>query len=446
MGRGVTRGRPRARNELLVAMNGEDVGRLRRVSGGDLEFEYSPAWLERGGAVQISLSMPLASRRYRGDVVRNYFDNLLPDSREMRARMQRTLGADSTRPFDLLAAAGIDCVGALQIVDDGVTIDRLRKGARRLDSRPVSEAEIAAVLRNIAERPLGMTGEHADFRISVAGAQEKTALLMRDGHWHRPAGPTPTSHLIKLPIGPLGARIDLSESVENEWLCARIVRGFGLDAARCEIVDFEDVRALVVERFDRRWSKDRTWLIRLPQEDMCQALGVSPSVKYENEGGPGIVRILELLVGSQEPTQDRDAFFRSNVVFWLLAAIDGHAKNFSVSLRPGGGFRLTPNYDVLSVHPLLASKSLSQREVKMAMAVSGANRHYGWSKILPRHWRHTEDLAHMPRGAADTILGDCVDRANEVIERVAAELPDGFPDRVATPILEGVRRAAARLG
>ena len=438
-------GRKRSTRALLVAMNGTEVGELRRVSGGELRFHYAPTWLERSTAAPISLSMPLSTTLYGGDVVWNFFENLLPDDRGIRRRMQRSLGADSTRPFDLLEQAGADCVGALQLIEMPSTGGPAWPDVRRVESTPLSDAWIAERLRTYREHPLGMAPDEDDFRISVAGAQEKAAFLWRDDAWHRPSGATPTTHIFKLPIGRVEHGIDLSDSVENEWLCLRIAAAFGLPVPPAEIHRFEDVTVLVVERFDRRWARDRSWIIRLPQEDTCQSLGVSPGRKYESDGGPGIAAIMELLLQSEQPSEDRAIFFRAVVVFWLLAAIDGHAKNFSVFLHPGGGCRLAPLYDILSAYPILAKRGLAPQEIKTAMAADGKSRHYDWAKILGRHWLSTARKARFPASDASAVLEDCVARIPAVIETAASELPKGFPAHVADPILEGIEATGRRL-
>jgi serine/threonine-protein kinase HipA len=188
-------------------------------------------------------------------------------------------------------------------------------------------------------------GEDEDFRISIAGAQEKTALLRWKNCWHKPSGTTATTHILKPQIGRLPNGIDLSCSVENEFFCLKLTAALGLPSAEVEIADFGGQRVLVVERFDRRWARDGR-LLRLPQEDCCQALSVPPSLKYEADGGPGIPAILNLLNGSDDPTADRHRVLKALVVFWLLGATDGHAKNFSIFLGPGGRFSATPLYDV----------------------------------------------------------------------------------------------------
>src|SRR6185437_6401733 len=180
--------------------------------------------------------------------------------------------------------------------------------------------------------------------------------------------------------------------VENEWLCAQILEAYGAPVARCSMSHFESQKALVVERFDRRLSADRQCIIRLPQEDFCQALGIAPTQKYQTDGGPGIEAIMNTLLGSEVAEEDRRQFFRTQILFWMLCAIDGHAKNFSLFLNAGGSYRLTPRYDVLSAHHALGTKAgtLAAHKVKMAMGIRGTQElHYSWSRILPRHFEQT---------------------------------------------------------
>ena len=189
---------------------------------------------------------------------------------------------------------------------------------------------------------------------------------------------------MKPQIGMLPNGIDLGGSVENEHLCLKLTAALGLPSATTEIADFEGERVLVVERFDRLWTKDER-LLRLPQEDCCQALSVPPSLKYDADGGPGMADILDLLRGSDDPGTDQRMFTKSQIVFWLLGAADGHAKNFSISLKSGGRFRMTPLYDVVSAQPSVDAGQLRENRFKLALAV-GDNRHYVINTILPRHF------------------------------------------------------------
>ena len=421
-------------------MNGREVGRLLRAASGALRFEYSPEWLTADIATPISLSLPLSPDPYSGEAVSNFFDNLLPDNEEIRRRMQASLGTDTTQPFDLLAGAGADCVGALQLFESQNMPD-----VRRVEATPVSDGDIARMLRDYRRRPLGMAPEEDDFRISIAGVQEKTAFLRYRDTWHRPHATTPTTHVFKLPVGFIESNgIDLRDSVENEWLCLKIAEAFGLPVPKADIRSFEDVKVLVVERFDRQWSDDASWLIRLPQEDLCQSLGVPPGRKYEADGGPGIVEIMDLLLQSSQPHEDRSTFLRASIVYWLLAAIDGHAKNFSIFLHPGGRCRLTPLYDILSAHPLAATRQLDAARLKMAMSVAGKNRHYRWQEIRRSHWIMTAKTCRFSQEEAKAVLDDCAARIDPVVEEIRRSLPADFPHEVAEPILEGLTGARRR--
>jgi serine/threonine-protein kinase HipA len=422
-------------------MNGSSVGKLSRAASGALTFRYSEEWLANADALPISLALPLSPDSYSGPVVSNYFDNLLPDNQDLRRRMQVSLDADSDQPFDLLASAGADCVGAIQLFSSPEMPD-----VRRIDANPISDAEIARLLRDHHAHPLGMAPEEDDFRLSVAGAQEKTAFLWYRDAWHRPHRATPTTHLFKLPIGMIPANgMDLRDSVENEWLCLRILRAFGLPVPNAEIRDFEDVRVLVVERFDRQWSSDHRWLLRLPQEDACQALGIPPARKYEDRGGPGIEKIMDLLLQSEQPIDDRRVFLRAAILYWLLAAIDGHAKNFSFFLLPGGRCRLTPLYDVISAYPVVARGQMEARKVKMAMAVEGRSRHYRWHEIQGRHWLTTAKKCRFSTREAENLLEEYRVRIDVVADEVSSQLPEEFPAPIFESIAHGLREVRKKL-
>lgn len=421
-------------------MNGLRVATWVKRSTGALEFVYTPEWLETAGARPISLSMPLQHRPYTGEVVYNYFDNLLPDSKQIRDRIQARFKAATSHPFDLLAAIGMDCVGAVQIVAEG----KEPQDVKRIEGTPLSDTQVAQILKNYQTAPLGMAqDEGEEFRISIAGAQEKTALLWKDDAWNRPIGTTPTTHIIKLPIGKIEhSGMDLTDSCENEWLCLKIAEAFGLPVCHAEIGLFDDAKALIVERFDRRHADD--WIMRLPQEDMCQALGISPNIKYESDGGPGINTIMPFLRQSKASKHDREVFFKAQLLFWLIAGIDGHAKNFSVFIEPEGRYRMTPLYDIMSAHPLLASRQLEAEKIKMAMALSGKNRHYHWDNIQPRHFISTAKQAGFNEKTAKAVMDEMMGMVEEVITKVELQLPADFPEAITTSIMAGMRRQYTR--
>ncbi|SDB36261.1 HipA N-terminal domain-containing protein [Desulfonatronum thiosulfatophilum] len=202
-------GRRKLSRELSVWMNGLRVGTLRCHSSGKLEFAYHEQWMRENSARPLSLSMPLRAEPYSGEVVENYYDNLLPDNQAVRRHLQRKFQTPSDNSFDLLSHIGRDCTGAVQLCP----IERDPPPVHDIDATPVSDDQIAGILSNSRIMPLGISGDD-DFRISLAGAQDKTALLHHDGRWHRPHGSTPTTHILKLPIGRLEHQnIDLSDSV-----------------------------------------------------------------------------------------------------------------------------------------------------------------------------------------------------------------------------------------
>jgi serine/threonine-protein kinase HipA len=412
---------------LNVFLNGRLVGVLRRESTGAIDFLYHQAWLTWESAFPISLSLPLREDRYIGAPVINVFDNLLPDSDVIRRRVAERVGAGGTDAYSLLAALGHDCVGALQFLPDGTDPGP----AGKIEGKPVSETEVANIIQNLAAAPLGM-GEDEDFRISIAGAQEKTALLRRGGKWYKPAGSTATTHILKPQIGRLPNGIDLSNSVENEFLCLKLLSALGVSVASAEIVDFGGRRTLIVERFDRLWTGDGR-LLRLPQEDFCQALSIPPTRKYQSEGGPGIKDILQLLKASDAANADLATFMRANIVFWLLGATDGHAKNFSIFLGSDGGFRMTPLYDVLSAQPSLDAKQIQRKQFKLAMSV-GKSRHYAMDEILPRHFIQTAEIAGVGASLVRAIFKDLAENAEQAIGAAIGELPDGFPEAMTNSI------------
>ncbi len=419
---------------LNILMNGILVGHLAKKSNGVLSFTYDQQWLITPQSRPISLSLPLINQPYEGDIVYNFFDNLLPDNPLIRNRIQAKFQIASNQPFDLLAGIGRDCVGAIQIIEGEIT--PLNK---QINAQPLNDKEIAEILRNYKINPLGMTDDNQAFRISIAGAQEKSAFLFHRNKWNKPIGETPTSHIFKLPIGYIQHQhLDLSESCENEWLCTQIAKAFGLPAADCEILMFEDIKVLVIKRFDRKLSSNNKWLMRLPQEDMCQALGFSSNIKYQADGGPGINQIMRLLLSSATPTEDRDLFFKSQVLFWLLAAIDGHAKNFSIFIEPEGKYRLTPLYDIMSAYPLLAKKQLQAQKIKMAMALKGKNNHYHWDKLQRRYFIETAKAANYSSERAEVIIEEMLGKVELVVEKVADNLPPKFPSQIAKSIFAGM--------
>jgi serine/threonine-protein kinase HipA len=424
---------------LHVYLNARLVGRLRREGSGAIDFQYDKDWLAWASAIPVSVSLPLREDRYIGDPVLAVFENLLPDNDDIRRRVAERSQADGSDAYSLLSAIGRDCVGALQFLPEGVEPGT----AGTIDGRAVDDKEIAAIVSNLARNPLGI-GPDQEFRISIAGAQEKTALLYWKDKWYVPHGTTATTHIIKPQIGTLPNGIDLTNSVENEYFCLELVAALGLPVAKSRIIDFTGKRVLAIERFDRVWTRDDGRLLRLPQEDCCQALSVPPARKYESEGGPGIREIVELLKGSDTPDADQRTFFKAQIVFWLLGATDGHAKNFSIRLAPGGRFRLTPLYDITSTQPSLDVGHITQNQMKLAMAI-GTNRHYNVHTIVGRHFMQTAKSAGLPDKMVKELIQELTETAASSVDQTLSRLPKGFPVKIATSISDSAKQRLTSL-
>lgn len=426
-------------------MNGESVGTWT-VDRGVHRLSYDRTWLTSPKRRSLSLSLPItASLDISGAVVANYFDNLLPDNDNIRKRIARRYKTASLETFDLLQAIGRDCVGAVQLLPERTE----PRGWDRIESEPLTEHQVAEVLRAIpSDTVLGQGQDDDLFRISLAGAQEKTALLFDNQSWHRPLGATPTTHILKLPLGLVGGsrRVDLNDSIENEWLCAQILYYLQLPVARTELWRFEDRKALVVTRFDRSrqvGAKGQEWIARLPQEDFCQALGYSPLKKYESDGGPGIADCMRLLEGSAD-NGDRQTFALTQLAFWLMGATDGHAKNYSIFLDRDDTFITTPLYDVLSMFPYVGNgaNQFRWRKVGPAMAVRSKNVHWHFYDIEPRHWH----ALAMKYGGPEVwqSMVRLVERAEPALQQVLESLPKDFPVHTWEAISQGIRRQASR--
>ncbi|MDC7924272.1 HipA domain-containing protein [Escherichia coli] len=370
--------------KLVTWMNNQRVGELTKLANGAHTFKYAPEWLASRYARPLSLSLPLQRGNITSDAVFNFFDNLLPDSPIVRDRIVKRYHAKSRQPFDLLSEIGRDSVGAVTLLPENETITRPIMAWEKL-----TEARLEEVLTAYkADIPLGMIREENDFRISVAGAQEKTALIIKAGR----------------------------------------------------------VRALAVERFDRRWNTERTVLLRLPQEDMCQTFGLPSSVKYESDGGPGIARIMAFLMGSSEALRDRYDFMKFQVFQWLIGATDGHAKNFSVFIQAGGSYRLTPFYDIISAFPVLGGTGIHISDLKLAMGLNASKgKKTAIDKIYPRHFLATAKVLRFPEVQMHEILSDFARMIPAALDNVKTSLPTDFPENVVTAVETNVLRLHGRL-
>ncbi|MDO5676125.1 MAG: HipA domain-containing protein [Propionibacteriaceae bacterium] len=409
---------------LTVFVNGSEIGHLRRI-GPTIRFEYSPAHLATPSPMPLSLSMPLREGPQPQRATIAWLQGLLPASLDVRNRLAQRFQVKAHDLLGLVLAVGLDLPGAVQVARHADDIDH-----RHGSYEPLTPDDVAARVRGLRRDEPGWL--LPDEAWSLGGAQGKFTLY-RDasGTWHAPKGSAPSSHIVKL--GTNRARL----SALNEHVCLETYRSLGLPAARSEALFVDDEPVIVVERFDR--SADASGVItRRHQEDLCQALG--HQFAYTSDGGPAPGDIISLL--HTQPSS-RDRFVRQLIANLLIGSPDGHARNYSVLLAPGG-FALTPAYDVASSLPYdpIPGSHDPMHLRSVAMPIGGERSFHAigrqhWERFLrhnlldPDHW-----LPEVGRLAAELPLHlEQVLRASG-----SAELTD----RMLPRVLEHCRSVAAR--
>lgn len=357
--------------ELVALLDGKEVGRVHRDARGRLSFMYDNAWRNAHDAYPLSLSMPLGAKEHGSAVTEAFLWGLLPDNEQVLSRWAAKFHVSARNVFALISNVGEDCAGAVQFV----TPERLSavRSGKEDKVEWLSESEIANRLETLR-------ADHAAWRLprdtgqfSLAGTQPKTALLLKNGRWGIPSGRLPTTHILKPPTGHFGGH------AENEHICLMLARSLGLPTAQSKVMRFKDEIAIVIERYDRQHKGND--VVRVHQEDICQALGIMPTKKYQNEGGPSAYTIVELLrTYSTDRQEDLDTFIAAMGFNWLIAGTDAHAKNFSLLLR-GRRVRLAPLYDIASILPY---GDVDLQKVELAMKIGGE---YKLNHIALRQWQ-----------------------------------------------------------
>jgi len=421
--------------ELVALLDAREVGRVRQDRRGRLTFTYDDRWRRTSEAYPLSLSMPLAASEHGPGPVQAFLWGLLPDNPHILDAWGRRFRVSPRNAFGLIAHVGEECAGAVQFARPE-RVTALLAGARKtvqwIDTTDVAERLRALRADQSAWRQPGDTGQ-----FSLAGAQPKTALLFEKGRWGVPSGRTPTTHILKPPMA------ELDGHVENEHFCLALARELGLPAAASEVHRFDGEVAIVVERYDRLPLAGG--IVRVHQEDVCQALGVMPTRKYESEGGPGIRRIADLL-RAESSARDADlaTFLDATAFNWLIGGSDAHAKNYSLLLAAGGQVRLAPLYDVASVLPY---PRIGVRKVRLAMKIGGEYRLWA---VGPRQWHKlAAELRLDPVGVRDRVrrMATAVPEAVRAVARRAREsgLRHPIVARAAEVLAERAVQCAAAL-
>jgi serine/threonine-protein kinase HipA len=421
--------------ELVTLLDGKEIGRVHNDARGRLTFVYDDEWRNSPEAYPLSLSMPIVSKEHGRSVVEAFLWGLLPDNEQVLARWAAKFQVSARNVFALISHVGEDCAGAVQFVTPE-RLEAIRSG-KEDTVEWLDESEVAKRLQMLRD-------DHAAWRLprdtgqfSLAGAQPKTALLLQNDRWGIPSGRIPTTHILKPPTGHFDGH------AENEHICLMLARNLGMPSAQSKVRRFKDEVAIVVERYDRQQQGND--IIRVHQEDICQALGIMPTKKYQNEGGPSPVNIIDLLLTySTERDTDLETFAVALGFNWLIAGTDAHAKNYSLLLG-GPNVRLAPLYDIASILPY---DEFDLRKAKLAMKIGGE---YKLSLIGLRQW---QKFAREVRADADQLVEVLISMAKQLPDEVATArtraheegLNNVLVERLATQLIDRAQECQRLLG
>lgn len=409
--------------KLDVYLRRELAGQLIQDEHGQMSFCYAESWLGNPKAVPLSHSLPLRKERFSRNQCRGFFAGVLPEQAQ-RETIAKNLGISARNDFAMLEQIGGECAGAVIFVPAGESLPERKYGYRQLSSE-----QLAEILKQLPRRPL-MAGEDG-IRLSLAGAQDKIAVHVSHNQISLPLGGAPSTHILK----PAIERFE--GIVFNEAFCMKLARAIGLHTAKAELGNVGNIDYLLVERYDRRLLKSpdgAEHLEREHQEDFCQALGIVPENKYQNEGGPSLKQCFALLRElSSAPVIDLQRLLDAVIYNFVIGNHDAHGKNFS--LLYGSETRLAPLYDILSTayYPELSKK--------MAMKIGGE---YVSDKVRPNDFEGLAEEA----GLAKPMLKRRVQELAETVRTKVPELVTEIPAAEAvaelvqsrcTTVLEGFK-------
>jgi serine/threonine-protein kinase HipA len=400
--------------ELVVLLDQRVVGHLQPLASSQLyRLRYTDAWMGDPNAYPVSLALPLAAPEYQGSRVRRWLRGLLPDNEARLQEIEREFGVSRDDPYAMLAQIGEDCVGAVQFAEPRRAAEIVRgNAAGRIEW--LNDDQLETLLRTVAARSATDVRVAQTGQFSLPGALGKVALARDDqaGRWGLPSGQHASTHILKPPMRGVAGHN------ENEHFCLRLAQAAGLPAASSRLVRVGTESAIAVKRYDRRASAAGQ-VERLHQEDMAQALGLDPALRYAGEGSAGVREIVRLLRDYAGP-EDVVAFVRGVAYAWITAGTDAHLRNFSLLIAPGENCSLAPLYDVSSALGLVR-KPRQRRELRLAMAIGGLTSledidHAAWLREtgrsrLPR--RLIEELAELSSrvaaeaaGVAERLIGE----------------------------------------
>lgn len=410
------------------------VGQFVQQSKTYWSFSYSDEWLAYDSAFPISLSLPLVKGECSSFNALNFIHNLLPDLKEERLSLAHSVGVQSNDVFNLLSKIGHDCTGGISFTEN--------RQAPNIgwEYREVSASE----LNELVTQRKSFLPFFGEYRPCISGTQRKTTLTRLNGKWYVPQEKSISSHIIKYPMDAIvqsNSVLDMSSSVENEFICNQIAKELGFSVPDIEIITAESgAKALVVERFDRCFVDGV--VSRRHQEDFCQIFGVPEHQKYQSENNLGVSKIVDVLSLSAERKANNHDFFKFMVLQCLLGATDGHLKNFSVHIAPGGHYQLAPFYDLLSAYPAISATGLNKRKLKLAMGLKASRGYkYHINKICLRHIEQTANQFGISNANCHEIISAFLAQFSNALSSV----DNRFPEKEFSLVKDAIFQHASKI-
>lgn len=406
-------------NSLNVFLNDKHIGTLEKDDNGGVIFQYS-----NNADRILSLSLPIQKAPFENKQCRGFFNGLLPESEHTRIAIGKKYGINPKNDFSILQAIGYDCAGAVSFFDsyDEQTPSKYLQETYEIDYTPLSENELEKFIVELPQKPLATGVE--DMRLSLAGAQDKTSVIVVDGQIGIPKDNVPTSHILKPAIN------GFNETIENEFICIKTAEKLGIKVPDVKIGYANKTKYFLIQRYDREIIVNK--IKRIHQEDFCQASNIPSTYKYQAEGGVDFKRCFEILRVTSQPAVAINQFIQLMIFNYLIGNNDAHGKNFSILYYDNGEIKFAPAYDILcsQVYPELSNK--------MAMKIGG---HYKHDEILLRHF---EKLAN-ENDISFTQLKKVIKNQCETLPDIVEDVINSFDNKIGKDILSVVQKNCTKL-
>lgn len=349
-------------SSLQVKLNNKLIGELYQDSDGKFSFKYI-----NNVKYPISLSLPITEKNFKNKECKGFFNGLLPESENVRKAVGKKYGINYKNDFSLLKAIGYDCAGAISFIDYDENFEQDLPEYFEIKGKVLSNNELEKYITELPKKPLALGAD--GMRLSLAGAQDKTAVILINNKVAIPDKYIPTTHILKPAIA------DLKDTVANEYICLKAAEKIGIKVPKSEIRKVNGIKYFLIERYDRVINNGK--LKRIHQEDFCQASNIASAFKYQADGGVSYKDCFEVLKKTSQPAVSIIRFLNLMVFNYLIGNNDAHGKNYSVLHLDNGKIEFAPAYDILSTQ---VYENLSP---KMAMKIGG---YYEPENIYPRHF------------------------------------------------------------